>query len=511
MAAAALLSLYVVKIKQELRKSERLRQENSLRSAYASQVNTVKDIFPSKGISEAQRLVLDAKLEAERISSDARIEASRIIDEANRERTSAAIRASNDIENARKEKGRLTEIAINLRTEIAQKKEEIKILDEALALRSDESHLTEVGYYEPVYGFEDLPRYEDELTKIRQSQRDMLLSKGERGDFMGAAFSTTSLSFNGSASKGRKLIAKVLNLMLRAFNGECDSFISRVNYRNIEAMKRRLKLSFDQINKLAKFWHCEISDTYLRNRMEELQLVFEYEEAKQREKEEQARIREQIREEERAAREAEKRREDIEKEESRYMQALEKAKQDIDEASEREKEALSEKISRLQKRIAEMEEKKRAISQAMLTRTGHVYIISNIGSFGDNVFKIGMTRRLEPMDRVKELGDASVPFPFDIHAMIRSSDAPALENAIHKRFSGRRLNLENERKEFFRVSIEEIKSELLRVKEELGIESELRLTLIAEAKQYRLSEIRRRHLEASRSNDDQPPAVPSPT
>ena len=107
---------------------------------------------------------------------------------------------------------------------------------------------------------------------------------------------------------------------------------------------------------------------------------------------------------------------------------------------------MNEQIEELEARIQEMEEKKRSISQAQLTKTGHVYIISNVGSFGDDVFKIGMTRRLEPMDRVKELGDASVPFPFDVHAMIRTSDAPSLENALHHHFDERRLNLENHRK-----------------------------------------------------------------
>ena len=133
----------------------------------------------------------------------------------------------------------------------------------------------------------------------------------------------------------------------------------------------------------------------------------------------------------------------------------------------------------------------------MLTKTGHVYIISNDGSFGENVYKIGMTRRLEPMDRVKELGDASVPFPFDVHAMIRTSDAPALENALHKHFDMRRLNLENQRKEIFHVSIDEIRQELDELKDRLGIESELRLTLLADAKEYRMSQAKRKHLDAS--------------
>ena len=133
----------------------------------------------------------------------------------------------------------------------------------------------------------------------------------------------------------------------------------------------------------------------------------------------------------------------------------------------------------------------------MLTRVGHVYIISNVGSFGENIYKIGMTRRLEPMDRDKELGDASVPFPFDVHALITTSDAPSLENALHKHFNHRRLNLENERKEFFHVTIEEIRDELEKLKHQLGLQSELRLTLLAEAREYRISQAKRKHLELS--------------
>jgi actin-related protein len=263
-------------------------------------------------------------------------------------------------------------------------------------------------------------------------------------------------------------------------------------------MEKRIRAGFDAINAITqKYDFCELNTRYLELRLEELQLVYEWEEAQQRKKEEQARIREQMREEERAAREAEKAQQQAEKEESKYQELLQKAEAEVLQASEKDKAKLSAKIMELQERIAEIEEKKTAISQAMLTKTGHVYIISNVGSFGENVYKIGMTRRLEPLDRVKELGDASVPFPFDVHAMIQTSDAPALENALHKHFDLRRLNLENQRKEFFHVSIDEIRQELDQLKDQLGIDSELRLTLLAEAKEYRMSQAKRKHLEAS--------------
>ena len=386
-----------------------------------------------------------------------------------------------------------------VQAEISSAESGLRRINEELALASDAAFLAEIGYYEPRYDFEDIPRYEAELQRIRDQQKAMLREDGT-GDnrAASAAFITAQLTYRGSLAQGRSAQKKTLKLILRAFNGESDSFIARVNYRNVDAMEKRIRAAFDAINAITqKYDFCELNPHYLNLRIQELQLVYEWEEAKQREKEEQAKIREQMREEERAPREAEKAQQQAAKDEAKYQELLQKAEQEIQKASDKDKAKLNAQIDELQKRIVEIEEKKRAISQAMLTKTGHVYIISNLGSFGENVYKIGMTRRLEPMDRVKELGDASVPFPFDVHAMIRTSDAPALENALHKHFDLRRLNLENERKEFFRVTIEEIREELDALREQLGIESELRLTLLAEAKEFRMSEAKRRHLEAS--------------
>jgi hypothetical protein len=285
----------------------------------------------------------------------------------------------------------------------------------------------EIGYYEPHYEFEDLSGYEAELQRIRDEQKAMLREDGTLNNVEAAAFTTQALSFNGSEALGRAAQQKTLKLMLRAFNGESDSFIARVNYRNVEAMRKRITAAFDAINAITqKYDFCQLNHVYLALRLEELQLVYEWEEAKQRDKEEQARVREQMREEERAAREAERAQQRIDEERARYQELLQKVQQEVMLASEKDKAALNAKIQELQQHIAESDEKKRAISQAMLTKTGYVYIISNVGSFGENVYKIGMTRRLKPMDRVKELGDASVPFPFDVHAMIDTSDAPKL-------------------------------------------------------------------------------------
>lgn len=170
---------------------------------------------------------------------------------------------------------------------------------------------------------------------------------------------------------------------------------------------------------------------------------------KQAAKEEQARIREKIREEQKAEAELERERKRLEQEESLLKRLIEEARAKATEES-------SAALADLERRLEEAQSKERALSQAQLTKAGNVYVISNIGSFGDGVYKIGMTRRLDPMDRVKELGDASVPFPFDVHMMIACENAPTLENELHRRFTERRLNKVNFRKEFFRVTIDEI-------------------------------------------------------
>jgi len=206
-------------------------------------------------------------------------------------------------------------------------------------------------------------------------------------------------------------------------------------------------------------------------------LKAEYEEAVRREfqREEQARLKAQIREEEKLAREAEKRIQEAQREEAAIKAALEKALKEA-------KDEHNSEVERLKAQLREAEERsKRAISQAQLTKAGHVYVLSNIGSFGENVFKIGMTRRQEPNERVRELSDASVPFDFDVHMMIPCDNAPGLENALHREFDRQRVNKVNFRKEFFRTDLESIR----RIVE--SVHGDIRGVYVAEppAQQYR--------------------------
>ena len=195
--------------------------------------------------------------------------------------------------------------------------------------------------------------------------------------------------------------------------------------------------------------------------MKRLEIEINYKKAKQIAKEEQRELREQQREEKRAREEALKAQKQAEIEERIKAEAIAKLEAEMAETSEQERLAYQEQLDALKSELALAHEKmERAKSRAQETKQGHVYIISNIGSFGQDILKIGMTRRLEPMDRVKELGDASVPFIFDVHALIESDDAPSLEARLHRVFEKQRLNRVNKRKEFFRVSIAEIEKEL---------------------------------------------------
>lgn len=212
--------------------------------------------------------------------------------------------------------------------------------------------------------------------------------------------------------------------------------------------------SSDRLRKAVEFCRkheYNVTDSYEEELLDNLRAEYESVLRKEHAREEQARIKARIREEQKAEKELEREMRRIEAERAAIEKALEAALRET-------KDEHSVEIEALRDKLREAEEKaQRAVSMAQQTRAGHVYVISNIGSFGDEVFKIGMTRRLEPMDRVKELGDASVPFPFDVHMMISCDDAPTLENTLHQAFHSRRLNKVNLRREFFRVRLDEIR------------------------------------------------------
>jgi hypothetical protein len=279
----------------------------------------------------------------------------------------------------------------------------------------------------------------------------------------------------------RKITA--IDFVTDAFNGKVDTILATVKSTNYGVLKQKILDSFTLVNSLGQpFRNARITDNYLQARLDELKWAVAATELKEKEKEEQRLIKEQIREEERARKEYEKAIREAAKEEQMLNKMLEKAKLQLLEASEQQKAEYEAKLIDLQNKLKEAEEKnQRALSMAQQTKSGHVYIISNIGSFGENVYKIGMTRRLNPIDRVKELSDASVPFSFDVHSMIFSDDAPKLENELHKIFSNNQVNKVNSKKEFFKVNIKDIRNQI----ERMGIEA--KWTMLADAKEYKES------------------------
>lgn len=275
-----------------------------------------------------------------------------------------------------------------------------------------------------------------------------------------------------------------IHFAVDAFNGKVDSALSKTKHDNFGKIQQEIIDAFALVNHNgAPFRNARINQEYLDARLTELKWAVAAFELRKIEKEEQAEIKAQIREEERAIREMEKARKEAEKEEKMLQKALEKARSELGQASEEQRAVFEAQLAELESKLQEAEEKgQRALSMAQQTRRGHVYVISNVGSFGEEVFKIGMTRRLEPMDRVKELGDASVPFSFDVHAMIYSDDAPSLEKELHKKFNEQSVNKINPRKEFFNTTIAEVKQAV----EQQGLH-EVHWTLKAEAAEFRES------------------------
>jgi len=356
----------------------------------------------------------------------------------------------------------------NLKQKYDNGKQRLEELNTHISTLEENSEMLDFGLYKPHFDFSTSEEYKHAAEKNYNRQKELI--KNELATT--SLYSTTSVFYWKSAAR----------IMLRAFNSECDSSIAKVRWDNVLKMEERIKKSFKSINKSEGAIGNSITNDYLNSKLDELRLAYELAEKIKEERDEQRRIQEEMREEEKARREIEKAKMAAEKEEERYQNALEKARAEIEKLTGAKADAMSQKIADLEKMLAEAQAvKARAISQAQLTKSGYVYIISNIGSFGENVFKIGMTRRLEPLDRVKELGDASVPFPFDVHAMIYSENAPDMENQFHKKFDRTSVNLVNMRKEFFNISLDDL--EIFAKENNLN----LKLTKIAEAKEFRES------------------------
>lgn len=381
--------------------------------------------------AEARKVVRQAKAYAQKLTTDAVAARDQLAAEGDR------LRADTE----------------KLRAQYAEKRLVYDRLLKEVAIFDDRLAFAEMGVYEPHFDFTDSERFKAEIERVRQRQKDVV-SAGR------AVVCQTEWTVEGSRAKGKTMTNRNIKLTLRAFNGECDAAISNARWNNAVAMENRIVKVREQLDRLNETNTISISDEYLDLKINELRLTHEHREKLKQEKEERAELARASREEQKLLRDLEK----AQDAEAHYAALLAKAKAEAASIHGQKLEAFNEQIRALERDLEKARAKaERAQAMAEKTSSGYVYIISNVGSFGADVVKIGLTRRLDPMDRVRELGDASVPFIFDTHAIIYSDNAPALERALHAEFEAARINAQNFRKEFFRVGLEQVEAAVKRL------------------------------------------------
>lgn len=355
-------------------------------------------------------------------------------------------------------------------------KSELERLKTQIVNANDQISVQEYGMYIPNYEFANSDLYKDELARIRDEQKKCIKNDT-------ACTGSTTWTVNGNASKGKAMVKDTKKLLLRAFNVECDDIVSHVKISNYEKSIERIERISEQISKLGSIMSISITKKYIKLKIEELNLALDFQQKKQEEKDRLKELKEQQREAAKVLKEIEEARKKLSKEHTQYENALSNILSQIEKNGENPD--LIAKRDELQNQLCEIDKAMDDVDyRAANQRAGYVYIISNIGSFGEDVYKIGMTRRLNPQERIDELGDASVPFNFDVHALIFTEDAPKLESALHQAFEQKKLNKVNSRREFFRVSLDEIKSEVRK-----NFDKTVEWVDVAEAEQFRQSRL----------------------
>ena len=334
-----------------------------------------------------------------------------------------------------------------LREALTSARHELASVQAELVLVRDEQILQEIGIYEYEHPLDHSFQYKDALDRIKAQYKAMAKSNQ-------AVSAITGWQVNGSEAEGRRMVNDTSKLLLRAYNNEADNAVRSMKPYKLKTSIDRLEKARRTISKLGRTMNIEITEGYHRLRIDELRLTADYLQKVAEEKEAEREEKERLREEAKARREFEAETARLQKEASHYRNALAAMAANGDEVAQAEAKAKLAEIEAAIEGVAE---------RAANIRTGHVYVISNVGAFGERMVKIGMTRRLEPLERVKELGDASVPFRYDVHALVFSHDAVGLESRLHQEFADRRVNLVNERREFFYVTPTEVRDALARI------------------------------------------------
>ncbi|MGI5472270.1 DUF4041 domain-containing protein [Streptomyces sp. CA-132043] len=373
----------------------------------------------------------------------------------------AAERAAQSLVDVRNQAHTLAQQAEQAQRQIAAAQADLVVIDEVRMLQ-------EAGIYEYRHPLADAVAYAGQLEGLKSRYKQLARDNG-------AVLAAQDWTVNGSLAQGRKMVRDFSKLMLRAYNAEADTAVRRMKPHRLSSLIDRLSKTRETIARLGATMHIRISDEYHRLRVQELELTADHLARKEAEKEEQRELRARQREEERLQREIERERQRLEKERSHYESALRRLRAGTGDPAG---------ITELEGKLQQLDDDLRAVdAREANIRAGYVYVISNIGAFGERMVKIGLTRRLDPMDRVNELGDASVPFRFDVHALIFSEDAVGLERRLHQEFEDRRVNRVNLRREFFYTTPAEVRTALQR----LAGQHLLEFTDTAEAPEWRAS------------------------
>ncbi|MBB2941050.1 hypothetical protein FB565_000754 [Actinoplanes lutulentus] len=319
-------------------------------------------------------------------------------------------------------------------------------LRQQVVVTEETALLQEAGVYQYRHPLTDAVAYQSELARLQDRIKAMAKADGK------AVLSANGWTVNGSEAQGRTMLRDYSKLMLRAYNAEADNLVRGLKPYKLEAAIERLGKVAATIARLGKTMDIRVAEVYHQLRVQELTLTADYlqkvAEEKERDREEKARLRE----ERRVQQEIDRERARLDKEQQHYANALAalRAKGDTAGAAQ-----LQERLDQIATAIQDVD------YRAANVRAGYVYVISNLGAFGEKMVKVGMTRRLDPMDRVRELSDASVPFNFDVHALFFSDDAVGIESQMHARLGAHRVNLVNARREFFYATPAEAKRHLM--------------------------------------------------
>jgi hypothetical protein len=458
--------------------------------AAKNEANLLKEKTIADAQRESNRLIESAETDSQKALKGIEVSKTEAIDILIAAKNEANLLKEKTIADAQRESNRLIDSAethsqkalVDRNAELRVKENEIndismKLNDYSIQLKSLESEIENYDLISTITPFSHIvdgpvsEKIKEKFEIVKEKQKELIRSN--------AAFEILQpIYWNDSKAKGSARQKRLVKFLVTAFNSEVDNIISNTTSRNFAFSAKSIEKWFDKVNKGGADDFVRLNREILALRLEEHRCAFEYRIKKEMEVEDQRYMRETIREENKVKKEIEEFVKAREKEEKAFQKDLDTALVKIKSSNEAEVIKLKKYIEELHRKIEiSTNEKERAMSMAQLTRSGYVYIISNKGSFGEGIYKIGMTRRLDPMDRVKELGDASVPFFFDVHGMIPYDDAPKLEKLLHERFASKRINKVNYRREYFKVEIDEIE---IALKDIIGEEFELTYDAVAE-------------------------------